>query len=247
MKNKKRLDVFIYGLYPKYSRRQIQSWIMQGKVKVDDKVVTKSGTQVAPEVKIDLDIQEPKYVSRAGFKLERALDNFKIDVTGLTVLDAGISTGGFTDCLLQRGAKKIYGIDVGYGQVHEKVAHDDRVLVIERTNLRNSAEVLQKVPQKVDLVTLDLSFISILKVMDTVVAVLKDGGQLITLIKPQFEAERKDVGKGGIVKDAKVHKKVIDNVTKGIQAYGFELVGWTESPIFGATGNKEFLAYFKKV
>jgi len=246
MKNKKRLDVFIHELYPQYSRKQIQSWIMQGKVKVDDKVVTKSGTQVAPEVNIELDIQEPKYVSRAGFKLEKALDHFNIDVTGLTVLDAGISTGGFTDCLLRRGAKKTYGIDVGYGQVHEKVAHDDRVVVIERTNLRNVEEVLQKVPEKVDLVTLDLSFISILKVMDTVVAVLNDDGQLITLIKPQFEAEKKDVGKGGIIKDTKVHKRVTDKVTKGIQAYGFELVGLIESPIFGATGNKEFLAYFKK-
>jgi len=247
MKNKKRLDVFVHELFPKYSRRQIQSWIMQGKVTVDDKVVTKSGTQVADDVKIVMNVQEPKYVGRAGFKIEKALDHFKIDVTDMIVLDAGLSTGGFADCLLQRGAKKIYGVDVGYGQVHEKIRNDDRVVVIERTNLRHTENVLQHLAEKtVDLVTLDLSFISILKVMDTVDTVLKKGGQLVTLIKPQFEAERHEVGKGGIVKDEKVHKKVIDKVTAGIKELGFNLVGITESPIEGASGNKEFLAYFKK-
>jgi len=248
MKNKKRLDVFVHELFPQYSRRQIQSWIMQGKVTVNDKIVTKSGTQVADDAKIVMDVQEPKYVGRAGFKIEKALDHFAIDVTDMLVLDAGLSTGGFTDCLLQRGAKKIYGVDVGYGQVHEKIRNDDRVVVIERTNLRHTENVVKHLEQnKVDLVTLDLSFISILKVMDTVDTVLKPGGYLITLIKPQFEAGRHEVGKGGIVKDETVHKKVIEKVTEGIKQYGFELVGVTESPIEGASGNKEFLAYFKKV
>jgi len=246
MKIKKRLDVLVHELYPQYSRRQIQSWIMQGKIIVDDKVITKSGHQVTDDVKIVMNVEPPKFVSRAGFKLEKALDFFNIDVTGLVVLDAGLSTGGFTDCLLQRGAKKIYGIDVGYGQVHEKIRQHDQVEVIERLNLRNTQEVLDLVYEKVDLVTLDLSFISILKVMDTVVALLKDDGKLVTLIKPQFESERHEVGKGGIVKDEKVHKKVIEQVTSGIKKYGFELIGVADSPIFGATGNKEFLAYFKK-
>lgn len=247
MKNKKRLDVFVHELFPQYSRRQIQSWIMQGKILVDDKVVTKSGTQVAEDVKIVMNVQEPKFVGRAGFKIEKALDYFKIDVTDMTVLDAGLSTGGFTDCLLQRGAKKIYGIDVGYGQVHEKVRTDERVVVIERTNLRHTNEVLDHLNgNKVDLVTLDLSFISILKVMDTVVAVLKDNGILVTLIKPQFEAQRHEVGKGGIVKDEAVHEKVIKEVTTGIEALGFNLQGVTDSPITGSSGNKEFLAYFTK-
>lgn len=248
MNKKKRVDLLVHELFPQYSRRQIQSWIMQGKVTVDDKIITKSGHQVSPDAHIELiNIQEPKYVGRAGLKLEKALEHFNIDVTDFVVLDSGLSTGGFTDCLLQRGAKKVYGVDVGYGQVHEKIRNDPRVVVIERTNVRNTEDVLQKVDQKVDLVTLDLSFISILKVMDTVVAVLKSGGQLITLIKPQFEAEKKDVGKGGIIKDEKVHKKVVDNVTNGIKDYGFELVGVTESPILGSAGNKEFLAYFKKI
>jgi len=240
---KKRLDLFISEKYPQYSRRQIQSWIMQGKVTVENKVVTKAGTQVSQDAQIVIDLEEPKYVGRAGFKLEGALDHFGIDVSGFTVLDAGLSTGGFADCLLQRGAKKIYGVDVGYGQAHEKIRADDRVQVMERTNLRD----LRDVGELVDLVTLDLSFISILKVMDAVCAVLKPDGMLITLIKPQFEAERKDVRKGGIVRDVAVHEKVLAQVTEGIKKHGFELIGTTESPITGATGNKEFLAYFKRI
>lgn len=254
MTNKVRLDNLIHTLYPQYSRQQIQSWIMQGKVLVDDKVVTKSGTQVKPEVKIVLNAKEPKYVGRAGFKLEGALEKFNIDVTDFVVLDAGLSTGGFTDCLLQAGAKKIFGIDVGYGQAHEKIRQDKRVVVKEHLNLRITQEVLELLEikniesneNKVDLVTLDLSFISVLKVMETVCAVLTPAGKLVVLIKPQFEAEHHEIGKGGIVRDEKVHKKIIEKVTSGIIDMGFELVGVTESPIEGATGNKEFLAYFIK-
>jgi 23S rRNA (cytidine1920-2'-O)/16S rRNA (cytidine1409-2'-O)-methyltransferase len=242
MANKQRLDVVVHERFPQYSRRQIQSWIMQGKVTVEGKVCNKAGVQVADEAVIVLDAHEPKFVGRAGFKLEGALDHFGVDVTDFIVLDAGLSTGGFTDCLLQRGAKKVYGVDVGYGQVHEKIRNDSRVVVMERTNLRE----LKSVGEVVDLVTLDLSFISILKVMDAVNAVLKQQGQLITLIKPQFEAERRNVGRGGIVSDPAVHQAVIERVTKGIIAHGFELIGITESPIEGATGNKEFLAYFRK-
>ena len=242
MSKKKRLDQAVHELAPSFSRRQIQSWIMQGKVKVDDGVVTKPGTQVGQDAKIEYDFEEPKFVSRAGFKLEKALDHFGLDVQDFVVMDAGISTGGFTDCLLQRGAKKIYGIDVGYGQLAEKIRIDPRVLVMERTNLRE----VRDLGEKVDLVTLDLSFISILKVMDAVCSVLKDDAHLITLIKPQFEARREQVGRGGIIKDPKVHEEVIERVTQGIKDYGFELIGVVESPIEGATGNKEFLAYFKK-
>lgn len=240
--SKKRLDIKILELYPAYSRRQIQSWIMQGKVLVDDAVQTKAGTLVADDARITLNVEEPKYVSRAGFKLEKALDDFNINVTDLVALDAGLSTGGFTDCLLQRGIKKVYGIDVGYGQAHEKIRADERVVVQERTNLRE----LRELPEKVDLVTLDLSFISVLKVMDAVTSVLKNDGQLIVLIKPQFQAERKDVGKGGIIKDPAVHERVIKEVIDGITAHGFTCIGVIDSPIEGATGNKEFLAYFKR-
>ena len=196
-----------------------------------------------PGVSIRVDSEMPKYVGRAGFKLEKALDHFEIDVHGLVVLDAGISTGGFTDCLLQRGAKKVYGIDVGYGQLHEKIRSNERVSVHERTNLRT----LEGVGERVDLITLDLSFISVLKVMDAVCKLLKDDGKLIVLIKPQFEAGKHQVGRGGIVKDPAVHDEVITLVTQGITQYGFALQGVVDSPIQGADGNKEFLAYFKRV
>lgn len=240
---KKRLDQIVHEQQPTYSKAQIQSWIMQGKVLVEGKIITKPGTMLNPDVELTYSIAEPKYVSRAGFKLEKALAHFAIDVTGLVAMDAGISTGGFTDCLLQYGAKKVYGIDVGYGQVHEKIRNDPRVTLHERTNLRHITDL----EQKVDLVTLDLSFISVLKVMDAVNAVLKPDGKLIVLIKPQFEAQKKDVGKGGIIKDSKIHEKVINEVTTGIQAYGYQYHGIIESPIEGTMGNKEFLAYFSRI
>jgi len=240
--SKKRLDIAILERHPEYSRRQIQSWIMQGKVLVNDAVITKNGILVSDDARITLNIEEPKYVSRAGFKLEKALDHFNLDVSNLVVLDAGLSTGGFTDCLLQRGAQKVYGIDVGYGQVHEKIRNDPRVIVQERTNLRE----VRDVGQKVDLVTLDLSFISVLKVMDAINSVLSDNGQLIILIKPQFEAQKGQVGRGGIIKDPAIHQSVIEQVTKGVEAAGFTCIGVIESPIEGATGNKEFLGYFKR-
>ena len=187
-------------------------------------------------------MEKPKFVCRAGFKLEQALDEFNIDVTDFVVMDAGLSTGGFTDCLLQRGAKKVYGVDVGYGQVHENIRVDERVVVMERVNLRH----LDALPELVDLVTLDLSFISVLKVMSVVTSLLRPKGKLVVLIKPQFEAERSQVGRGGIIKDPKVHQQVTDLVVAGIKEFGFELQGVTDSPITGTHGNKEFLAYFVK-
>lgn len=243
-KEKKRLDLVLQERYPQYSRQQLQSWIMQARVTVAGAVVTKAGQAISVDADIQLNVQEPKFVGRAGFKLEKALDHFAIDVQGLVALDAGLSTGGFTDCLLQRGIQKVYGVDVGYGQVHEKIRNDPRVIVRERTNLRTLSR--EELGESVDLVTLDLSFISLLKVMDAVVNVLKDGGALITLIKPQFEAGKEQVGRGGIIKDPQVHEQVVRTVTEGIVARGFECKGVTDSPIAGADGNKEFLAYFIK-
>jgi 23S rRNA (cytidine1920-2'-O)/16S rRNA (cytidine1409-2'-O)-methyltransferase len=237
-----RLDQLVHTRYPELSKTYIQSLIMQGKLSMNGLKMVKPGMQVAQDIAIELDLEAPKYVSRAGLKLEKALEHFGIDVNGLVVLDAGLSTGGFTDCLLQHGTKKVYGIDVGYGQVHDKIRKDSRVVVIERTNLRSLASL----PELVDLVTLDLSFISVLKIMDTVCRVLKPDGQLVVLIKPQFEAEKGTVGKGGIIRDAVLHDKIINKVTAGIQERGFTLMGITESPIEGMMGNKEFLAYFKR-
>lgn len=240
MKHKKRLDQRVQELYPELSKTKIQSFIMQGKVTVDDTINTKPGTQVSPDAQVVLAYEEPRYVSRAGYKLEKALKEFGVDPTGLVVLDSGLSTGGFSDCLLQHGAQKIYGVDVGYGQVHDKIRQDPRVVVMERTNLRH----LEVLPQKVDLATLDLSFISLAKVLPAVKSLLKAEGRIIALIKPQFEAERGDVGKGGIIKDDQVHQKVIQKVISDFEQQGFINKGIAESPIQGAEGNKEFLGYF---
>jgi 23S rRNA (cytidine1920-2'-O)/16S rRNA (cytidine1409-2'-O)-methyltransferase len=242
--SKRRLDQLLHEQYPQYSRQQIQSWIMQRKASVGGVIVDKPGTQIKPDADVRLSVQEPKFVGRAGFKLEKALDHFGVDVTGLIALDAGLSTGGFTDCLLQRGIKEVFGIDVGYGQAHEKIRADKRVHVMERTNLRTVTPAL--LGTQVDIVTLDVSFISLLKVMDAVDTVLKDHGILITLIKPQFEAEKSQIGRGGIVKDPAVHEHIITTVPKAIAAHGYVCMGVIESPITGADGNKEFLALFKK-
>lgn len=239
---KERLDARVAREHQHLSRNQIQNFILEGKVLVDGKVITKSGTQVTSENNVELTREEPKFVSRAGFKLEAALQQFGVDVSGLTVLDAGISTGGFTDCLLQHGVSRVYGIDVGSSeQVHEKIRSDTRVVLLENTNLRH----LEKLSELVDLATLDLSFISLLKVIPAVKNLLKPDGRIIALIKPQFEAERSEIGKGGLVKDDKVHAKVIEKIKLGMQEFGFEMIGVIESPILGATsGNKEFLGYF---
>jgi len=239
-KIKKRLDVKLHELLPDYDEKHIQSLIMQGKVFIDGEKETKPGTQVTEDAKITYTIEEQKFVSRAGLKLEKALDHFHVDVKGLTVLDAGISTGGFTDCLFQRGAKKVYGVDVGYGDVHDKVRRDERLVLLEKTNLR----ILESVGELVDLVTLDLSFISVLKVMPTVCKVLKKDGKLLVLIKPQFEASKHEIGAGGIVRDDNIRQAIVEVVVKGIVHNGFEFVGVIDSPISGAKGNKEFLAYF---
>ncbi len=240
---KKRLDTLALAQYPHLTRNQMQSFIMQGKVSVDGVVVTKAGAQFNDEVHIVLDQEQPKFVSRAGFKLEAALEEFKIDVTNLVCMDAGISTGGFSDCLLQRGAQKIYGIDVGHNQVHEKVSTDPRITLLEKTNLR----LLEKLPEPIDLATLDLSFISLLKVIERVDSFIKPNGMIIALIKPQFEANRQDIGRGGLVSDPAVHEAVIAKIKEGFEAFGFQLEGVIESPILGAaSGNKEFLALFKR-
>ena len=242
MAKKQRLDKCVQEQYAHLSRNQIQSFIMQGKVKVDGVVCSKAGQQISSDSIIELNEVVPKYVCRAGLKLEKALEHFEVDVTDFVVMDAGLSTGGFTDCLLQKGARRVYGVDVGYGQVHEKIRADNRVVVMERTNLRH----VKTLPELVDLVTLDLSFISVLKVMDNVSAVLKDGGLILLLIKPQFEARREQVGRGGIIKDEAVHNEVVERVTQGIMDCGFEYVGVTESPITGMAGNKKFFFFFKK-
>ncbi|THG14418.1 hypothetical protein TEA_021243 [Camellia sinensis var. sinensis] len=224
---KKRLDEICLERFQQYSRTFIQSWILQGKVFVDGKLVNKAGTPVSDEAVVEIMAEVPKYVCRAGYKLEAAIEQLSVDVTGKVALDSGLSTGGFTDCLLQYGASFVYGVDVGYGQVADKIRRDERVSVVERTNLR----YLPGLPQKVDLVTLDLSFISILLVMPAVVNVMKEEATLVTLVKPQFEARR-----------SQVREKIIN----GVGNYGFSCKGWIESPLKGAEGNTEFLVCFAR-
>lgn len=209
---------------------------------MNGKVVNKAGTPVSDEAVVEIIAEIPKYVCRAGHKLEAAIEKLEVDVTGKVALDSGLSTGGFTDCLLQHGASYVYGVDVGYGQVADKIRRDERVCVIERTNLR----YLPGLPQQVDLVTLDLSFISILVVMPAVVKVMKQQSTLVTLVKPQFEARRSQVGSGGIVRDPEVHKEVLERIINGVQSFGFQSKGWIESPLKGAEGNTEFLVCFER-
>ena len=240
---KARLDELTIAEYPEYSRNVVQSWIAQGKVLVNGQPVTKAGTKLRPDVKIVITAEQPKYVCRGGLKLEKALDEFEIDPDGLVALDSGLSTGGFTDCLLQRGAHRVYGVDVGYGQVHERIRTDPRVVVMERTNLR----YLRPLPKLCDLAVLDLSFISVLKVLPAVAAATRPGGRLVVLVKPQFEARRAQIGAKGVVRDAKVHEEVIAKVIEGAGTMGWEYVRHTVSPIKGAKeGNTEFLALFHR-
>lgn len=217
---------------------------MQGFVYVDGQQFLKAGTMVRPSSTIELRIPTQQYVGRAGIKLAAALDHFQIDPKDKVILDAGLSTGGFSDCMLQRGAARIYGVDVGYGLVHESLRRDPRLIVMERTNLRT----LESLPELVDMVTLDLSFISVVKVLPTVQRVLKPGGILIVLIKPQFEAGKAEADKGeGVITDPAVHAAVIEQITSALRSFSFDVQGVIPSPIEGGSGNREFLtcAYFR--
>lgn len=240
VRGKQRLDALALARFPQHSRTLLQSWIAQGKLLVDGVPQTKAGFPVAASAALRLTADPPRFVCRGGLKLEAALQRWSVDVGGAVCLDAGLSTGGFTDCLLQRGAARVYGVDVGYGQVHERLRSDPRLVILERTNLRS----LDALPEPVDVATLDLSFISVLKVLPAVARLLRPGGTLVVLVKPQFEALRGQVGSGGVVRDPAVHADVLARVQAGVAALGFELRegGPVESPLRGAKeGNVEFL------
>lgn len=236
---KQRLDklVFEHGLAP--SIEKARALIMAGQVVVGDHTVDKAGQQVAMDAEIRLRGENLPYVSRGGLKLRRALDQFGIDVTGLVAVDVGSSTGGFTDCLLQAGAVKVFAIDVGYGQLAWKLQQDERVVSMERTNIRTvTPDQLDDSPE---LAVIDASFISLSKVLPAVAGLLKPGGRIIALIKPQFEVGRGEVGQGGIVRDPAAHEKVIEDICHLAQDLGLAVAGLCESPITGADGNREFL------
>jgi 23S rRNA (cytidine1920-2'-O)/16S rRNA (cytidine1409-2'-O)-methyltransferase len=236
---KQRLDRLMVERTLAPSRERAQALIMAGQVVVGDHTVDKSGQQVPVDADIRIKGDTLPYVSRGGLKLRKALDEFKIDVTGLLVIDVGASTGGFTDCLLQAGAARVMAVDVGHGQLAWKLQQDPRVVSMEKTNIRYlTPDQLDGVP---DLAVIDASFISLTKVLPATLQLLKPGGRLIALIKPQFEVGKGEVGKGGIVRDPTAHEKVIEAVRNTAVELGLAVTGLCESPITGADGNREFL------
>ncbi|HJV35342.1 TlyA family RNA methyltransferase [Geomonas sp.] len=241
---KERLDKLVLdrGLAP--SRERAKALIMAGQVVVDDHLADKAGLMVEVTAEIRLKGEPLPYVSRGGLKLAKGLDEFGLDVTGLCAVDVGASTGGFTDCLLQRGARRVIAVDVGYGQLAWKLREDPRVLNLEKTNIRYlEPEGLPEVP---DLAVIDASFISLDKVLPPTLRLIKDDGTVVALIKPQFEVGRGQVGKGGVVRDEKKHQEVVASVTALSESLGLLVLGVCESPILGPKGNKEFLIHLRK-
>ncbi len=239
MSTKLRLDKLMVerGLAP--SREKAQALIMAGQVVVGDHAAEKAGQQVLPDVEIRIKGEVLPYVSRGGLKLERGLDAFAITAEGRIALDVGASTGGFTDCLLQRGAARVYAVDVGYGQLAWKLREDPRVVVLEKTNIRHlHPEQLDPPP---DLAVIDASFISLSLVLPPTLALLQRPAEVVALIKPQFEVGKGAVGKGGIVRDPKLHDEVLHRMEALAADLGAELLGICDSPITGADGNREFL------
>ncbi len=230
------------GHFP--SRQQAQSAILARQVRVGEMIVEKPGQLCANDSKFVIQQKETNYVSRGGSKLEKALHFFHIDPTGWIVLDIGASTGGFTDCLLQHGAKQVYAVDVGYGQLDYRLRKDPRVMVSEKTNARylkpSDFTVL------FDLATIDVSFISLTKIFPAVFPLLRPDGQVVALIKPQFEAGKGEVGKKGVVRDPEKHQQIIKKIRQAGKENGFVVLGDTESPILGPEGNREFLLHMEK-
>ena len=237
-----RLDVLLHRRGLAESREFAKRLILAGQVLVGGRVVDKVATPTDEQAELEVR-QRPPYVSRGGLKLAKALDTFAIDPTGWVVADVGASTGGFTDCLLQRGADHVYAIDVGYGQFHWNLRQDPRVKVMERTNAR----YLESLAEQVHLVTIDVSFISLRLILPQARRWLVEGGQVVALIKPQFEAGRGQVGKGGVVRDERTHRAVLCGVTEWAIEHGWFLRGLTRSPIKGPKGNVEFLVWLGTV
>jgi 23S rRNA (cytidine1920-2'-O)/16S rRNA (cytidine1409-2'-O)-methyltransferase len=218
--------------------------ILAGKVAVDGRRVDKPGTQIDVESRLALQEEESHYVSRGGEKLEGALNAFAIDPRGMVAMDVGASTGGFTDCILQRGAEKVYAVDVGYGQLAWTLQKDPKVVNLERRNIRYLRR--EEVKEEIDLILIDTSFISIEKFLPHLLGFLKRGGTILGLIKPQFEVGRGEVGKGGVVREAALHQKVIERISDFSRGLGLSVLGVTESRLLGPKGNKEFFIYLKK-
>ena len=242
---KRRLDIFLTEKKFFDSRTRAQAMIMAGKILVNGQKVDKAGALISDDAEIRILGEEMPFVSRGGLKLQKALDVFKINLNGRIAADVGASTGGFTDCMLQRGAKRVYAIDVGYGQLAWKLRSNLQVVNMERTNIRNVTrkDFFYEVP---DFASIDVAFISLEKVLPVVFDVLTDSGEVVALIKPQFEAGREHVGKKGVVRDKKIHAAVIEKVLNFAAGVGFAVMGLDFSPVKGPEGNIEYLAHLAK-
>lgn len=238
-----RLDQRVFDLNLAESREKAKALIMAGSVLVNGQKETKPGAPVTEEAAIEVKGEKLPYVSRGGLKLEKALNTFPIDPAGYTCIDCGASTGGFTDCLLQRGAKHVYAVDVGYGQLAWRLRTDERVTVMERQNARNLTPDM--FPEKMDMAVMDMSFISLHLVLPAVRSLLTEAGQVVCLVKPQFEAGREKVGKKGVVRDPAVHREVLENFVASAAGLGFAVAGMSFSPVRGPEGNIEYLAWLK--
>ncbi len=234
-----RIDKLIHERGLAESRSKARSIIMAGSVFVNNQRIDKPGTLIKDDSEILIKNSRGKYVSRGGLKLEKALEQFNIEVNGITALDIGASTGGFTDCLLQNGAKKVYAFDVGHGQFDWKLRNSEKVVVKEKINCRYLEQ--KDIGEMVDLVVIDVSFISLKLIVGPAINVLNSGGTLVALIKPQFEAGKGEVGKGGIIKDEAKHMEVVKMIRSYFEGVGLKIKGVIPSPIEGADGNKEFL------
>lgn len=244
MSEKKRLDVLLYEKGFAESREKAKAVIMSGIVYVDNQKADKPGTCYNAESKIEVRGSTLKYVSRGGLKLEKAIDVFNIDLSGCVTMDIGASHGGFTDCMLQNGAKKVFAIDVGYGQLVWKLRNDERVVNLERTNFRYVTR--EQITEDVDFFSVDVSFISLKLILPVARNFLKDGGKAVCLIKPQFEAGRENVGKKGVVRDPRVHARVISDIIDFVLKNGFSVLGLDFSPVKGPEGNIEYLLYLQR-
>ena len=241
---KERLDVLLVKRGLAASREKAKAVIMAGSVFVDNQKEDKAGTMFPDTVQIEVRGNTLKYVSRGGLKLEKAMTHFGLSLDGCVCMDVGSSTGGFTDCMLQNGAVKVYSIDVGHGQLDWKLRNDPRVVCMEKTNIRYVTP--EDLEEKADFSSIDVSFISLTKVLSPVYELLKDQGQVVCLIKPQFEAGREKVGKKGVVRDPAVHREVIEKVTAFASETGFALLNLEYSPIKGPEGNIEYLLHLQK-
>ncbi|MBI4690348.1 MAG: TlyA family RNA methyltransferase [Nitrospirae bacterium] len=241
---KERLDKILVDRGLVKSRERAKALIMEGGVLVDGAVVTKAGTMIDSTSMVSLKGEDIPYVSRGGLKLNAAIEFFDVALEGKTAMDVGSSTGGFTDCMLQRGVKKVYCIDVGYGQIAWSLRNDPRVVLLERTNIRYLER--EKIPDIIDIATVDVSFISLTKVIPRVLEFLKNDGEILSLVKPQFEVGKGEVGKGGIVRDKEKRIASVESVKAGLEALGLNIIGTFQSPIPGHKGNIEYFLYMKR-